>query len=149
MLNTTAKVLLAISLLATAGHIYAAEDSPSRVTMETSMGTIVIELDPRRAPTTTENFLRYVDDGYYDGLIFHRVIPSFMIQGGGFDVELTRHLADSNRWYPGAGHLDFKRIVEILAHTGYDGFLSAEILPQPDPDTCAQETIKTMRSILV
>ncbi len=60
MLNTTVKVLLAISLLATAGHIYAAEDSPSRVTMETSMGTIVIELDPRRAPTTTENFLRYV-----------------------------------------------------------------------------------------
>jgi cyclophilin family peptidyl-prolyl cis-trans isomerase len=94
MLNTTMKVLLAISLLATAGHVYAAEDaaedSPPRVTMETSMGTFVIELDPRRAPTTTENFLRYVDDGYYDGLIFHRVIPSFMIQGGGFDVELTR-----------------------------------------------------------
>ncbi len=59
------------------------------------------------------------------------------------------HLADSNRWYPGAGHLDFKRIVDVLAQTGYDGFLSAEILPQPDPDTCAQETIKTMRSILV
>ena len=90
MLNTTVKVLLAITLLATAGHGYTAEESPPRVTMETSMGSIVIELDPRRAPTTTANFLRYVDDGYYDGLIFHRVIPSFMIQGGGFDVELTR-----------------------------------------------------------
>ena len=59
------------------------------------------------------------------------------------------HIADSNRWYPGAGHLDFKRIVDVLTQTGYDGFLSAEILPQPDPDTCAQETIKTMRSILI
>ena len=74
MLNTTVKVLLAISLLATAGHVYAGEDSPPRVTIETSMGTFVIEFDPRRAPTTTENFLRYVDAGLYDGGRFHRAV---------------------------------------------------------------------------
>ncbi len=58
------------------------------------------------------------------------------------------HIADSNRWYPGAGHIDFKGIVEGLAEVGYDGFLSAEILPLPDADTCAEKTIEKMRAIL-
>jgi len=58
------------------------------------------------------------------------------------------HVADSNRWYPGAGHIDFKRVVQILRETGYKGFVSAEILPQPDPDTCAQKTIDTMKPLL-
>ncbi|TDJ38785.1 MAG: peptidylprolyl isomerase A [Gammaproteobacteria bacterium] len=90
MLNTKVRVLLAVTLLAATAHGYAADASLPRVTMETSMGTLVIELDPRRAPVTTANFLRYVDAGYYDGLIFHRVIPGFMIQGGGFDATLAR-----------------------------------------------------------
>jgi peptidyl-prolyl cis-trans isomerase B (cyclophilin B) len=55
------------------------------VVMETSMGTIKIELDLEAAPITVKNFLSYVDDKHYDGLIFHRVIPDFMIQGGGFE----------------------------------------------------------------
>ncbi|MDE0109738.1 MAG: peptidylprolyl isomerase [Bryobacterales bacterium] len=52
--------------------------------METDKGTLVLELYPDRAPETVANFLQYVDDGFYDGTIFHRVIPKFMIQGGGF-----------------------------------------------------------------
>ncbi len=56
-----------------------------RVQLRTSIGDIVVELDPVRAPTTTENFLGYVRDGYYDGTIFHRVIDNFMIQAGGFE----------------------------------------------------------------
>lgn len=55
------------------------------VVMETSMGNIKIELYPDKAPITVKNFLQYVDDKYYDGTIFHRVIPTFMIQGGGFE----------------------------------------------------------------
>jgi cyclophilin family peptidyl-prolyl cis-trans isomerase len=55
------------------------------VVMETSLGVIEIELDPAAAPKTVANFLAYVDAGHYDGLIFHRVIPTFMIQGGGFE----------------------------------------------------------------
>jgi cyclophilin family peptidyl-prolyl cis-trans isomerase len=55
------------------------------VVMETSMGTIKIELDAEKAPKSVENFLRYVDDKFYDGLTFHRVIKDFMIQGGGFE----------------------------------------------------------------
>jgi len=54
------------------------------VAMQTSLGEIVIELDAEKAPITVENFLKYVDSGYYDGTIFHRTIPNFMIQGGGF-----------------------------------------------------------------
>lgn len=56
-----------------------------RVRMETSQGTIVLELDEVKAPLTVANFLSYVDDKFYDGTIFHRVIPTFMIQGGGFE----------------------------------------------------------------
>jgi len=56
-----------------------------RVQLCTSIGDIVVELDPVRTPKTTENFLGYVRDGYYDGTIFHRVIDNFMIQAGGFD----------------------------------------------------------------
>jgi cyclophilin family peptidyl-prolyl cis-trans isomerase len=52
--------------------------------METSAGTIKIELFEKKAPITVANFLKYVDDKFYDGTIFHRVIPNFMIQGGGF-----------------------------------------------------------------
>jgi cyclophilin family peptidyl-prolyl cis-trans isomerase len=59
-----------------------AENNPV-VSMTTSMGKIRIELDAERAPITTKNFLEYVSAGHYDGLIFHRVIPGFMIQGGG------------------------------------------------------------------
>lgn len=59
------------------------------VKLETSKGDIVIELDGKAAPVTVKNFLRYVNEGFYDGLIFHRVIPGFMIQGGGMTLDLA------------------------------------------------------------
>jgi len=59
------------------------------VKMTTSKGVIVLELDPAKAPVTVANFLKYVKAGYYDGLVFHRVIDGFMIQGGGLDKDLT------------------------------------------------------------
>lgn len=57
------------------------------VILNTNKGDITLELDPNKAPITVENFLNYVDDGHYDGTIFHRVISNFMIQGGGFTPE--------------------------------------------------------------
>lgn len=60
------------------------------VTLSTSMGDVRIELFADKAPATTENFLRYVSEGFYDGLIFHRVIAGFMIQGGGLDGEMRQ-----------------------------------------------------------
>jgi peptidyl-prolyl cis-trans isomerase A (cyclophilin A)/peptidyl-prolyl cis-trans isomerase B (cyclophilin B) len=60
-----------------------------QVEMKTSMGTVVIELYPDKAPLTVDNFLQYVKDRHYDGTVFHRVIPGFMIQGGGFDPDFS------------------------------------------------------------
>jgi sugar phosphate isomerase/epimerase len=55
------------------------------------------------------------------------------------------HVADSNRWYPGAGHLDFKSILNILFATGYQGYVSGEFMPKPDPDTAARQNIALLR----
>ena len=60
------------------------------ILMQTSMGNISIELDKENAPISTENFLSYVNDGFFDGTIFHRVIPGFMIQGGGFTADMKQ-----------------------------------------------------------
>jgi peptidyl-prolyl cis-trans isomerase A (cyclophilin A) len=60
------------------------------VILSTSQGDIKIELDADKAPITVENFLGYVDEGFFNSTIFHRVIPDFMIQGGGFDRDMTR-----------------------------------------------------------
>ncbi|MDR0735229.1 MAG: peptidyl-prolyl cis-trans isomerase [Zoogloeaceae bacterium] len=62
--------------------------SAPRVEIDTSQGKIVLELDARKAPKTVENFLQYAKSGFYDGTIFHRVIPGFMIQGGGFEPDM-------------------------------------------------------------
>jgi cyclophilin family peptidyl-prolyl cis-trans isomerase len=59
------------------------------IKMETNKGTITIELNAEKAPISTENMLNYVKDGFYDGLIFHRVIPGFMIQGGGMNPDMS------------------------------------------------------------
>jgi len=69
-----------------------AADPPAnpRVKLATSMGDIVLELYPDKAPLTVENFLIYVEGGFYDGTIFHRVIPNFMVQGGGMTPDMER-----------------------------------------------------------
>jgi peptidyl-prolyl cis-trans isomerase B (cyclophilin B) len=61
-----------------------------RVLLETSKGNIVVELFADKAPKSTENFLQYVKSGFYNGTIFHRVIPDFMVQGGGFNPDMTQ-----------------------------------------------------------
>ena len=85
------KTLLALLLLLTAGVTTAAQSKdPVTVLITTSKGNITVELLPDKAPETVANFLRYVDEGFYNGTIFHRVISGFMIQGGGFDQEYTK-----------------------------------------------------------
>ncbi len=67
-----------------------AEQTNPRVLLSTSKGDIMLELDPVRAPATTSNFLAYVESGFFDGTVFHRVIPRFMIQGGGFTADMAQ-----------------------------------------------------------
>lgn len=89
------KLMLAGALIAglTSGVSFAKEavETPNLyVEMDTTAGNIVIELNEAKAPVTVENFKNYVDDGFYDGLIFHRVIDGFMVQGGGFDADMKQ-----------------------------------------------------------
>lgn len=73
----------------TLSHAVMAAEAP-QVSLKTSMGDIVVELDQEKAPKSVANFLAYVKSGYYKGTIFHRVIDGFMIQGGGMDAKLNQ-----------------------------------------------------------
>ena len=89
-LASTLFATIASALIATAAPDAAAAGDNPQVLMKTSLGEIVIELYPQKAPKTVANFLQYVDDGFYADTIFHRVIPSFMIQGGGMKKDMSR-----------------------------------------------------------
>jgi peptidyl-prolyl cis-trans isomerase B (cyclophilin B) len=73
-----------------AGSRAGAERSKVLIKLETNQGDIVLELDAEKAPVTVDNFIKYAEAGHYDGTIFHRVIDNFMIQGGGFDENMTQ-----------------------------------------------------------
>ncbi len=94
------------------------QDTPPRVALETSHGTIVLELNPEKAPVTVENFLDYVDRGWYDGTIFHRVIKDFMIQGGGFTSDLQRKITRPEIENESKNGLSNKRGTISMARTG-------------------------------
>ena len=68
------------------------QDAAPRVALETNHGTIVLELNPEKAPITVANFLQYAERGWYDGTIFHRVMDGFMIQGGGFTADMQQKI---------------------------------------------------------
>lgn len=83
-----------LSLSAVAG-----QDSTQKpvVVLDTSLGAITLELYPDKAPITVENFLKYVDEGFYDNLIFHRVMPGFMVQGGGMTDQMVEKSEGKHR----------------------------------------------------
>lgn len=81
--------LLIVVLLALGLTVDAAAE-PVAVSMKTTLGEMQLELYPEQAPESVKNFLRYVDEGFYNGTVFHRVINGFMIQGGGFTADLEK-----------------------------------------------------------
>lgn len=92
---------IALAFAGLAGPTSAQEKTVSdaktvKIVMETSKGTIELELDAAKAPISVANFVKYVKKGHYDGLIFHRVIPDFMIQGGGFSPDMQQKETDAN-----------------------------------------------------
>ncbi len=89
---TILSLIVAVSMImmVVSGGEAEAEDKNPVVLMETSAGNIKIELDQKNAPISVKNFLSYVDDKFYDGTIFHRVIENFMIQGGGFTSDMQQ-----------------------------------------------------------
>lgn len=88
--------ILSLALYPNIKGVNAMNDTSANPTvlLETSMGNITIELDMQNAPNTSENFLAYVDDGYYVGTTFHRVIPNFMVQGGGITADMQDKPSD-------------------------------------------------------
>ena len=87
------KIALAAGALLFAANLMAATPAPTKaphVLLNTSFGEIEIELDPVKAPISSKNLLEYVDSGFYTNTIFHRVIPGFMVQGGGFTAQMTQ-----------------------------------------------------------
>ena len=97
-----------------------------RVTFQTSKGEIVVELDPQKAPKTVENFLAYVKAGHYNGTIFHRVIPGFMIQGGGFTADMNQKATRAPVKNEGGNGLSNARGTIAMART-------------PDPDSATAQ----------
>lgn len=78
-------LLLTLAVLTQTAFAQNAPAGNPKVRITTNMGAVVVELEPARAPITVKNFLEYVQAGHYDGTIFHRVIPGFVLQGGGYD----------------------------------------------------------------
>jgi|TARA_B100000315_G_scaffold185334_1_gene174435 peptidyl-prolyl cis-trans isomerase A (cyclophilin A)/peptidyl-prolyl cis-trans isomerase B (cyclophilin B) len=88
MKNLIVALLPFVAAFAIAGTLEAA--GKPKVHFKTNVGDFTIELEPEKAPQTVANFLQYVREGHYDGMIFHRVIKAFMIQGGGFDTKYDK-----------------------------------------------------------
>lgn len=141
MRSVMALLVIAAGLSVTAAR---ADDMPV-VKLETSKGDIYVELDSAKAPISTENFLRYVKDGFYNGTIFHRVIPTFMIQGGGFTADLTEkkdglHEPIKNEWKNGLknkrGTLAMARTQEPDSATAqfFINVVDNDFLDKPQPD---------------
>lgn len=95
-----------------------ADDAKPVVVIETSMGNITVELDPEKAPVTVENYLKYVDAGFFDGTVFHRVIPGFMIQGGGMLPNLKEKDTNPPIKLEAKNGLSNKRGTIAMARTG-------------------------------
>ena len=88
------KISLILTLILTSTLSFSMEnkkaDTQTKVKLTTSMGTIVVQVKGKSAPISSENFLIYVKEGFYEGTIFHRIIPGFMAQGGGFDGDMKQ-----------------------------------------------------------
>jgi len=88
------KIILFMILLLTSTLSFSTEktmsDTPTKVKLTTNLGEIIIQLNAEKAPVSSANFLTYVNEGFYNGTIFHRVIPDFMAQGGGFDTSFNQ-----------------------------------------------------------
>jgi len=116
---------------------------PVKVVMETSKGTIELELATEKAPVTVQNFVGYVRKGFYDGTIFHRVIPGFMIQGGGFDQHSREKPTGDAIKNEGQNGLKNQRGTIAMARTGDPNSATAQFfinvndntsLDYPNPD---------------
>lgn len=114
-MNFSLTSLAGIVLIVTA-NVVAAADYP-RVRVETNAGDFIIELDAVRAPLTVNNFLQYVEDDYYAGVIFHRVVNGFVVQAGGFDAEYQQKTTRDTIPNESGNGLSNQRMTVAMART--------------------------------
>ena len=122
-----------LSMLSMADAAQGESDDKPVVVLDTTAGPITLELDRAKAPITVDNFLKYVDAGFFDGLIFHRVIPGFMIQGGGMN-EAMREKTEGQRApirNEASNGLSNKRGTICMARTTDPGQRHLAVLHQP------------------
>ena len=116
MKQLTVVLALVVAVMVVAGAVYA-KDNPV-VIMETSEGSMTIELYPDKAPGTVQNFLWYVENEFYNGLTFHRVIQTFMIQGGGFTPDMNQKSGNPAIENEAANRLPNDKYTIAMARTG-------------------------------
>ncbi len=123
-------LVLAMMLLLTSTLSFAKEnkmsDAQTKVQFQTSLGNFVIQVNNEKAPISAKNFLTYVEEGFYDGTIFHRIIPGFMAQGGGFTVDFEQ-----------------KGVHDPIKNEAYNGLKntrgSVAMARTPDPDSATAQ----------
>ena len=139
--------LTTLSIFLFSGIVMAtAADHPAKnpaILMETSMGNVKIQLDSQKAPISVKNFLDYVKSGFYNGTIFHRVMPGFMVQGGGFTAEMKQKATKAPIRNEGGNGLKNDRGTIAMARTGNPDSATAQFfinvanndnLNRPSPD---------------
>ncbi len=131
------------SVAALTANAWAQPQTLPRVLLKTSLGDIVLELNPAKAPKTVANFLQYVRDRHYDGTVFHRVIDGFMIQGGGMDAEMREKSTRAPIPLEAANGLRNDRGTIAMARTGnpdsatsqfFINVVDNDMLNAPKPD---------------
>ena len=139
------KLLLGIASLALILQIQAANAANPKVKMETSKGTMIIELYPDKAPVTVANFLAYVNAGTYDGTIFHRVIKGFMNQGGGFDKDYKKVATKDPIKNEADNGLKNKKFTIAMARTGEPHSATNQFFINTSDNYSLDHTGKSMR----
>lgn len=136
-------VVLTAALFSFAGSPAASAADPITVSMETSAGTMVLELYPDKAPVTVKNFLQYVQSGFYNGIVFHRVIPGFMIQTGGRTADMVKKPTNEPIINEATNGLKNKEYTLAMARTGDPDSATSQFfintnnndnLDRPNPD---------------
>ncbi len=121
-----------------------AADKP-RVLMETSLGNFTLELNPAAAPITVENFIKYVEDGHYNGTIFHRVIDGFMVQGGGYTEDYSQKKTRAEIQNEADNGLKNKRGSIAMARTSMPHSATAQFFINTAYNTSLDHTAKSPR----
>lgn len=138
-------LLLAAAALFAVSAAHAPGAAAPRVKLATSAGDIVLELQPARAPKTVENFLAYVRKGHYNGTIFHRVIPGFMIQGGGFDKAMTQKPTEKPIENEATNGLKNDRYTVAMARTPHPHSASAQFFINVNDNTFLNHSAPTQQ----